>query len=74
MHLHEYQAKQLLAAQGIPIPSGHPARSAAEAEAGAMQLGGEQWVVKAQAHTGGRGKAGGVRRVDSLAALRSAIV
>jgi len=72
MHLHEYQAKQLLAAQGIPIPCGHPARSAAEAEAGAMQLGGEQWVVKAQAHTGGRGKAGGVRRVDSLAALRSA--
>jgi len=71
MHLHEYQAKHWLAERGIPIPAGQPARSADEAEAVARQLGGTQWVVKAQAHTGGRGKAGGVKRVDSLAAVRT---
>lgn len=71
MHLHEYQAKRLLADRGIPVPPGLPARSADEAEGAAQSLGGSQWVIKAQAHTGGRGKAGGVKRVDSLAAVRS---
>lgn len=71
MHLHEYQAKRWLADRGIPIPPGQPARSADEAETAALHLGGAEWVVKAQAHTGGRGKAGGVRRVDSPSAVRT---
>ncbi|MGI9212734.1 MAG: ADP-forming succinate--CoA ligase subunit beta [Methylococcaceae bacterium] len=71
MHLHEYQAKQLLAEHGIPIPSGLPARSGAEARTAALQLGGTAWVIKAQAHTGGRGKAGGVIKVDDLDAVSS---
>ncbi len=71
MHIHEYQAKHWLAEYGIPVPSGQMARSEQEAEAAAEALGGTQWVVKAQAHTGGRGKAGGVKRVDDLATLRT---
>jgi len=63
MHLHEYQSKDLLAAYGIPVPPGRPARSAEEARACAQAVGGKGWVVKAQVHAGGRGKAGGVRVV-----------
>ncbi len=66
MNLHEYQAKQLFAAYGIPVPSGRPAASPAEAVAAAQALGGAPWVVKAQVHAGGRGKAGGVRLVKTL--------
>ena len=61
MNLHEFQAKHLFAEQGIRIPRGYVARSSAEARQAAGQLGGEAWVVKAQVHAGGRGKAGGVR-------------
>jgi len=60
MKLHEYQAKELLAGYGVPVPQGHVASSAAEATAAAEKLGGRA-VVKAQVHAGGRGKAGGVK-------------
>jgi len=61
LNLHEYQAKALFAEFGIPVPEGHVAATPAEAMAAAEALGGELWVVKAQVHAGGRGKAGGVR-------------
>ena len=60
MKLHEYQAKQLLARAGIPIPEGRIATTPEEAEAAARELGGTV-VVKAQVHAGGRGKAGGIK-------------
>ena len=66
MNLHEYQAKALLAEFAVPVPTGRPAGSAQEARAMAEELGGEQWMVKAQVHAGGRGKAGGVRKASSL--------
>ena len=69
MNLHEYQAKGLFADFGIPVPKGLPAATAAAARACAEQLGGDRWVVKAQAHTGGRGKAGGVVLVKDLDAV-----
>ncbi len=72
MNLHEYQAKQLFAAYGIPVPSGRPAASPAEAVAAAQALGGAPWVVKAQVHAGGRGKAGGVRLVKTLNEVQQA--
>ena len=53
MNLHEYQSKQLLARYGIPVPSGHPASSAAQAREHAQALGGDAWMVKAQVHAGG---------------------
>src|ERR1700722_16959651 len=62
MNLHEYQAKKILAGYGIPVPNGRVAASADEAVAAAEALGGNLWVVKAQIHAGGRGKAGGVKR------------
>jgi succinyl-CoA synthetase beta subunit len=72
MNLHEYQAKQLFAHYGIPVPAGRPAFSGQEAAAAASSLGGESWVVKAQVHSGGRGKAGGVIRADSIGAVEAA--
>jgi len=66
MNIHEYQAKKLLATYGAPILEGHPAFTVEEAVAGAEKLGGPVWVVKAQIHAGGRGKAGGVKVVKSL--------
>jgi succinyl-CoA synthetase beta subunit len=65
MHLHEYQAKQLFEQHGIPVPAGRMVESTVDAAAAAKALGGERWVVKAQVHAGGRGKAGGVQLVDS---------
>ena len=61
MNLHEYQSKELFAEYGIPVPEGIAAKSADEAVAAAEKLGGDLWVVKAQVHAGGRGKAGGVK-------------
>jgi len=61
MNIHEYQAKQLLARYGVAVPEGGVAYTAAEAEAVARRLGGTAWMVKAQIHAGGRGKAGGVK-------------
>ncbi len=66
MNLHEYQSKKLLADYGVPVPPGHPARTADEAIGHARALGGEAWMVKAQVHAGGRGKAGGVKMAKSL--------
>ena len=65
MNIHEYQAKQVLAKFGVPVPRGFPAMSVAEAKKAAADLGGPVWVVKAQIHAGGRGKAGGVKVVKS---------
>ena len=65
MNLHEYQSKQLFARYGIPVPTGYPASTAAEATEAARRIGGSKWVVKAQVHAGGRGKAGGVKLVDT---------
>ncbi len=72
MNLHEYQAKILLNEYGIPVPAGQAAASVDEALAAGAALGGGTWVVKAQIHAGGRGKAGGVRKVTGTAALKTA--
>ena len=61
MDIHEYQAKELLAQFGVPVPRGGLAYSPEQAAYRAREIGGEAWVVKAQIHSGGRGKAGGVR-------------
>ncbi len=61
MNLHEYQGKQLFAKYGLPITNGEVAWSVEDAVAAANKLGGDSWVVKAQVHAGGRGKAGGVK-------------
>lgn len=66
MNLHEFQAKQLFNRYGISTPEGQSVTSGSQARQAAEQLGGNRWVVKAQVHTGGRGKAGGVKIVDSL--------
>src|SRR6201997_5041911 len=60
-NIHEYQAKELLAKFDVAVPRGGVAYTAAEAVAAARRLGGQAWVVKAQIHAGGRGKAGGVK-------------
>ena len=72
MNLHEYQSKELFAEYAIPIPKGHVANNPDEAVAAAEKLGGSLWVVKAQVHAGGRGKAGGVKVVKNLEAVRDA--
>ncbi len=72
MNLHEYQAKRLLAEEGVPVPHAIPAFSVREAVNQARELGGGAWVVKAQIHAGGRGKSGGVRVVDSIAQVEKA--
>ena len=66
MNLHEYQAKQLFSNYGIPVSHGLPAYTVEEAEQNAKTLGGTGWVVKAQVHAGGRGKAGGVKLAKSI--------
>ena len=65
MNLHEYQAKQLFAEYGLPVSEGIAVDTAADATAAAKKIGGSKWVVKAQVHAGGRGKAGGVKLVDT---------
>jgi len=70
MNLHEYQSKQLFAEYGIPVPKGVPARTPEEAVAATKTLGGDLWVVKAQVHAGGRGKAGGVKLARSADEVR----
>src|SRR5688572_29388117 len=81
MNVHEYQAKELLAQQGIPVPAGHAALSVDEAVAAAGKLPGPLWIVKAQIHAGGRGKGrfkelgpdakGGVRLARSIDEVRA---
>ncbi len=65
MNLHEYQAKQLFAEYGLPVSKGFAVESATAAARAAAEIGGNKWVVKAQVHAGGRGKAGGVKLVSS---------
>jgi succinyl-CoA synthetase beta subunit len=72
MNIHEYQAKTLLKRFGVAVPRGGVAYTADEAEKIAKELGGPVWVVKAQIHAGGRGKAGGVKVVKSLADVKAA--
>src|SRR6185295_9114556 len=82
MNIHEYQAKELLARFGVPVPAGHAAMSVEEAVAAAERLPGPLYVVKAQIHAGGRGKGrfkelgpdakGGVRLARTLDEVRSA--
>ncbi|MDH3713883.1 MAG: ADP-forming succinate--CoA ligase subunit beta [Gammaproteobacteria bacterium] len=66
MNLHEYQAKQLFAEYGMPVPNNRVVASADEVPGAIADLAGERWVVKAQVHAGGRGKAGGVKLVDNV--------
>ena len=73
MKIHEYQAKQLLARHGIPIPNGKVATTVEEALTGAKELGDGPWVVKAQIHAGGRGKGGGVRVTSTSSECEEAI-
>src|SRR5215212_2504340 len=80
MNIHEYQAKELLAKYGVPVPAGYPAMSVDEAVEAAQRLPGPLWVVKAQIHAGGRGKGkfkelgeaakGGVRLAHSIDEVR----
>jgi succinyl-CoA synthetase beta subunit len=70
MNIHEYQAKAVLREFGVPVPRGIAAFSVEEAEKAAHQLGGPVWVVKAQIHAGGRGKAGGVKVVKAIEDLK----
>jgi succinyl-CoA synthetase beta subunit len=72
MNLHEYQSKELFSQYSIPIPKGKVADSPEAAMAAAKGLGGSLWVVKAQVHAGGRGKAGGVKVVKDLEAVGAA--
>ena len=72
MNLHEYQAKDIFRSYGIAVPAGRVATSSAEAAAAAEAIGGSVWVVKAQVHAGGRGKAGGVKLARDVAAVRAA--
>jgi succinyl-CoA synthetase beta subunit len=71
MNLHEYQAKGLFAEYGLPVSEGYAVDTADEAVAAAEKLGGDRWVVKVQVHAGGRGKAGGVKLVDTLEEVRA---
>ena len=71
MNIHEHQAKALLAQNGVKVPNGYPAFTVDEAVLAAGKLEGDIKVVKAQIHAGGRGKAGGVKVVTSIEAVRS---
>ncbi len=72
MNFHEYQAKELFAEYGIAVPAGRVAATPEAAIEAAKALGGEQWMVKAQIHAGGRGKAGGVKFCRSLDEVKAA--
>ena len=69
MNLHEYQAKELFAKYGLPVSRGIAVDSAEEAVAAAEKIGGDKWVIKAQVHAGGRGKAGGVKLATNSAEI-----
>src|SRR5204863_8424431 len=71
VNIHEYQAKHLLKAYGIPIPPGEVVYTVKAAASVAEEIGGQRWVVKAQIHAGGRGRAGGVRLANSVDELRA---
>ena len=70
MNIHEYQTKDLLKHYGVPVPPGRVVHNDAQAATVAEEIGGSRWVVKAQIHSGGRGKAGGVRVANSIDEVR----
>lgn len=70
MNIHEYQTKDLLKHYGVPVPPGRVVHTDAQAATVAEEIGGSRWVVKAQIHSGGRGKAGGVRVGNSIDEVR----
>jgi succinyl-CoA synthetase beta subunit len=71
MNLHEYQGKQLFAEYGLPVSKGYAVDTPEQAVAAADKIGGDMWVVKAQVHAGGRGKAGGVKLVKTKAEIEA---
>lgn len=71
MDIHEYQVKAIFDQYNIPVPGGHVVHSADQATSIAESLAGNKWVVKAQIHAGGRGKAGGVKVTDSLSEVKN---
>ena len=71
MNLHEYQGKQLFAEYGLPVSKGYAVDTPDQAVAAADKIGGDMWVVKAQVHAGGRGKAGGVKLVKTKAEIEA---
>ena len=73
MNLHEYQAKQVFAQFGMPVPNNEVVESADQVSAALAKLSGDRWVVKAQVHAGGRGKAGGVKLLDSADAVTQTV-
>jgi succinyl-CoA synthetase beta subunit len=73
MNLHEYQAKQVFALYAMPVPNNQVVESVDEVTAALEKLSGDRWVVKAQVHAGGRGKAGGVKLLDSVEAVSQAV-
>lgn len=73
MNLHEYQAKQVFTQYGMPVPNSQLVSSINEVAAAMDQLSGERWVVKAQVHAGGRGKAGGVKLLDNHEAVTKSV-
>lgn len=70
MNLHEYQAKQLFAQYGIPVPQNRVIDSADQVDSALAELNSQRWVIKAQVHAGGRGKAGGVKLSDKAAEIK----
>ncbi|MCK4834390.1 MAG: ADP-forming succinate--CoA ligase subunit beta, partial [Gammaproteobacteria bacterium] len=73
MNLHEYQAKQVFAQFGMPVPNNEVVESTADVSAALGKLTGDRWVVKAQVHAGGRGKAGGVKLLGSAEEVEQAV-
>ena len=71
MNLHEYQAKELFRDYGLPVSEGIAVDTAEQAVSAAKKIGGDKWVIKAQVHAGGRGKAGGVKLVSSEEEIRA---
>ena len=71
MNLHEYQAKELFRDYGLPVSEGIAVDTSEEAVSAAKKIGGDKWVIKAQVHAGGRGKAGGVKLVSSEEEIRA---
>ena len=74
MNIHEYQAKKILAQYGVPVPRGGVAHSSTGAIYQANELGGDKWIVKAQVHSGARGKAGGVKYVSHLKKFHNFVI
>jgi len=73
MNIHEYQAKQVFAQYGMPVPNNQVVESVTDVPDALAKLSGDRWVVKAQVHAGGRGKAGGVKLLDSAEAVKQTV-